>query len=1036
MKLKLLLVLSIIVISLTGYSQAICGFDAIMQKRSREDPSFKSRLIDNNRNIRSYIQRNKSRLSARITGGSYTIPVVVHVIHTGGPVGSIYNPSDAQIKGAIDYLNQVYNGTYPGTGGAGNLGIQFVLAKRDPHCNATDGIDRVDGSGIPGYSATGVSSYYGINPGIDELNIKNYYRWDSTRYYNIWVVNKIDGRDGTSGQFVAGFAYFPLPGNEPYDGTVMLATQMVAGQKTLPHEIGHAFNLYHPFEGSDDMYHCPVNNDCNLDGDEVCDTDPISKNMDTTGVVDFAPRTGINPCTGTAYSSNTESNYMNYTNSYTLFTINQRDRMQATVSSNPMRVGLTNSDGGTDPGAGTTTCTPKVNFEFTGDQKSEGSSTGCKSSYTDYNYNLLIGSSPSATTKATLNVVSGTALEGVDFDITTNGSFTTPSKVVTFATGSNAAQSFTVRVYNDAAIEGTESFTLGFTVDNGGGNAVAGDGRPNFTFKILDNNITPVAVTTTTGNATVGNPTLLMIHPFDTSAQKAKYQILYKASELTAAGIPAGYITGLSIYLQKNSTRPFGSVSIKMGTTGVNYLVDNGSAYVGNPLVVKTVNNYSTVNGWNSFAFDTPFNWDGTSNVIVEICYDKGSSGIPDAADYTYSYKDGGTVAQGNFIFQSGINCADNFYSINYYQEGIKPIINFGYGVPGTIVQTSLNASKSEYLGPYSDVYFYDQASNKLLARVKNLSGFDYGCTQVVIDRAGTSASPFWNNNTSNYLLDKTFHIIPTTNNPAGQNQVTFYYSADEKTGWESATGQSWNDIQLVKVPSQISNYSPSSPAYDGSGAVKMVTPTLSTLGSQYALTYTFDNGFSGFGAGVPGATITLPVTLINFDGRLVSKSALLNWSTSSEMSTKSFDIEKSKDGTSFTRIGTVPATGNSKIKQDYSFRDDQLNEDNYYRLRTVDENGHSSLSDVVLVRYMNTAQNVSVINNPIDTYIDLRFSRLTNQAVLQLLGSDGSMVLKKQVSVNANTLRWNLPANLSKGIYIVKVITENQVFTSKVIKN
>ena len=34
------------------------------------------------------------------------------------------------------------------------------------------------------------------------------------------------------------------------DGTIMLATQMNTNRKTLAHEIGHAFSLYHPFQGA------------------------------------------------------------------------------------------------------------------------------------------------------------------------------------------------------------------------------------------------------------------------------------------------------------------------------------------------------------------------------------------------------------------------------------------------------------------------------------------------------------------------------------------------------------------------------------------------------------------------------------------------------------------------------------------------------------------------------------------------------------------------------------------------------------------
>src|SRR5205085_6089100 len=94
----------------------------------------------------------------------YTIPVVVHVMHTGGSVGSIYNPSNAQIMGAISYLNQVYAGTFPGMtapvegGGVVDLEIQFALAQRTPACGATNGIERLDASSLPNYVANGVNA--------------------------------------------------------------------------------------------------------------------------------------------------------------------------------------------------------------------------------------------------------------------------------------------------------------------------------------------------------------------------------------------------------------------------------------------------------------------------------------------------------------------------------------------------------------------------------------------------------------------------------------------------------------------------------------------------------------------------------------------------------------------------------------------------------------------------------------------------------------------------------------------------------------
>ncbi len=312
-------------------AQDKCGFDIIHEKQLK-DPAYRRLIEEQDKWIGDYIRQQGSIQRDQPAAVQYTIPVVVHVIHTGGAVGTIYNPSDADIQSAIDYLNQVYNGSFPGIEGVGDIEIQFALAQRDPSCNPTNGINRVDGSGLTQYTSSGVRLSGAT--GAAEIDVKNLSRWDPSKYYNIWTVNMIDSRDGTSGSFVAGYAYFP---NSPatLDGTVMLATQMRPNRKTLPHEIGHAFSLYHPFQGASGST-CPTNGDCTAEGDRVCDTDPV------TQPAGFVCSTGNNPCTSTPFTINTEHNFMNYTNCATLFTAGQKARLLAGAASSG-RINLTRS---------------------------------------------------------------------------------------------------------------------------------------------------------------------------------------------------------------------------------------------------------------------------------------------------------------------------------------------------------------------------------------------------------------------------------------------------------------------------------------------------------------------------------------------------------------------------------------------------------------------------------------------------------------------------------------------------------------------
>lgn len=331
-----------------SYAQPRCGFETRMDQMRKENPGI-DQLV--NRQVQEYISTQNKLTNTEAT--VYYIPVVVHVIHTGGAVGTIYNPADANINAAISYLNAVYDGTWNGAGGsilgAGDIQLKFVLATKDPENNPTSGIVRVNGSIISNYNSSGVML---SSTGADEVTVKDLSRWDPLRYYNIWVVNRIDGLDGTSGSFFGGYATFPLANNSTNnslrrDGTVMLATQMIAGAKTLPHEIGHAFSLYHPFQGETNitggLNTCPSNGNPVTDGDLCADTDPIINPADDGyGSSAFSCRSGTNSCSGTAFNNNTEWNFMNYTTCYRLFTNDQKTRMLATAA-NTTRNGLASS---------------------------------------------------------------------------------------------------------------------------------------------------------------------------------------------------------------------------------------------------------------------------------------------------------------------------------------------------------------------------------------------------------------------------------------------------------------------------------------------------------------------------------------------------------------------------------------------------------------------------------------------------------------------------------------------------------------------
>ena len=659
--------------------------------------------------------------------------------------------------------------------------------------------------------------------------------------------------------------------------------------------------------------------------------------------------------------------------------------------------------------------------------------SGC-TGYTDYTIYMTTNRAPSGTATATLSVSGGTAVQGVDFDFTTNGNFASPSNTVTLTSGSTTPQPVNIRIYDNPKndVVSRHNFNLSYSL-SGTTDAVPTPGGQSFSFTINDDDLPPSMfaspATYDVGSYTVNSSAT---SAFRSNQQKHRLQTLFRASDLIASGLSAGNISAMNLFVaQKNSTKPFTGFTISMAQTTATSL----TSFITSGFTQVYTGDYSSVYDINSFAFGTgagsssTFSWDGTSNIVIQFCFDNSPAAADAAADVMQGSTPSASVSSS--IYSNGgvgSGCALAAASTNTARVNAS----FTIAKVANTVETTLNATKTLTEAGSYDVYFYN--GSKIMARIQNASGFNYGCTQVIVDRAGNGAIAFWNNNTTNYLATKTFHVVPTTNNTSGQYQITLYYTAAEKTAWEAATGQNWSNIQMVKVKSQISNYTAATPAPDGANAVEIVTPTLGTFGADYTITGTFSSGFSGFGVGIPGNN-PLPITLVSFQGRLDNSTAYLNWSTSSEQNSKNFEVEKSTNGVNYYRIGAVNAAGNSSTKKDYSLTDNKLGRLNYYRLRMNDLDGRNKLSNVVLLQYNAAGQNLWVVNNPFKNYIDVRIAKEAANVKMQLINAAGNVVEEKSFTNVTGLIHWSLIHDHSAGTYVLHSVADGIAFTNKIVK-
>ena len=148
-----------------------CHADEILQNHLDE----KSLSIE----LEAYLEKLKNVSPTRDGGVVHTIPVVVHILHSGESIGSGSNLSETKILEQLKILNDDFNqlnsdqNQIPSefAGLAANTEIQFCLAQTTPSGSSTTGIVRTE-----------YSSISSIN--FIESNIKPQTQWDPTRYMN------------------------------------------------------------------------------------------------------------------------------------------------------------------------------------------------------------------------------------------------------------------------------------------------------------------------------------------------------------------------------------------------------------------------------------------------------------------------------------------------------------------------------------------------------------------------------------------------------------------------------------------------------------------------------------------------------------------------------------------------------------------------------------------------------------------------------------------------------------------------------------
>lgn len=186
----------------------------------------------------------------------------------------------------------------------------------------------------------------------------------------------------------------------------------------------------------------------------------------------------------------------------------------------------------------------------------------------------------------------------------------------------------------------------------------------------------------------------------------------------------------------------------------------------------------------------------------------------------------------------------------------------------------------------------------------------------------------------------------------------------------------------------------------------------------------------------------TLPTKLGDFTARRQGSNAILDWTTASELNSDHFEIERSYDGINFTHVGNKQAAGNSVSDLSYQYIDPIVVSSGniYYRLKTLDIDGKSSYSKIVVLKLNGSSvKNFTVYPNPFTSNLKLEISSDKETAVtIRINNVLGQPVINRNVilqkGMNVVVLSSELQS-LKPGMHLMEIISEDGTMTQKIIK-
>lgn len=309
---------------------------------------------------------------------------------------------------------------------------------------------------------------------------------------------------------------------------------------------------------------------------------------------------------------------------------------------------------------------------------------------------------------------------------------------------------------------------------------------------------------------------------------------------------------------------------------------------------------------------------------------------------------------------------------------------------------------------------------------ITNTDGLDWNLR--VEDGLVVNEPPF-NTNVSS-AVQREWYVIPSSIPTTTNSDIVFQYNDGDPT----QVGATFDPNANVQIWKKITN---PTYTYVWIAVSGTVAPSGTPLGVRTATLSAF-NAFTGYSFAISNLNAPLPVKLIAFNAQKINSGlANLTWELAACCSDAAkFEIQKSKDGRSFSSIATVAGSETNRF---YSYNDNRLGGGiTYYRLKIMDEDGKISYSKTVAI--VNQADGLvltSLSPNPATSSSRLTISAgKTAPVSLAIYNASGTVVKRWSTVVSEGNTTVDIDvANLAAGVYNVIAVSGDSKSVLKLVK-